>query len=841
MARLNDKQISQVHHIIDTLLEATEHFSILIKKKELNQSIYTFTSVVEGFDTINRLLNTYQTTHGKKEREKIEQYLLLIAQHLEKGNLIKTSEILQFSFSPQLRRLKEAFTETSSNTLDKQDITIGVYFDKTNPRNAYPEERINALIDESEQQGARLLFFSSNDVDLNKREINADFFKNGDWQRISTSFPDIIHNIGVVSRSQQSIIDRKLRRTTPFTSFFVGNKLYLPKKLVQYRKYAELLVFFKMVTNDSIIFDFLAEHNRAVLKPILGRRGENIYYIEKKGNHYLILDHKQEHMLGNKKFHEWIQNIVLKEKNSYMIQKYVDSQTKNGEPFDIRAHMQKNGEGKWQITRIYPRIGSKKSILSNISRGGRTEELDTLLIKEFGEKGKLYSSEIRQLAHDLTRHLDKLYGSALDELGLDLTIDKSGRFWLHEVNNGPQSTYHEKERAVNTIGYAIYLAENGIVNTNELQSTPDMKEQFNARSTDLTWANLDNNPRIAMLVNGIDDEELAVACAYVAKYEDVNFYLFNPKDIDFDEMLIRGHFYENNKWVEKIVEYPDVIYDRLRLRGIKGYNLVYQELDGIPFTNEFYGNSISKLEVYDKLTETKEIDNNYLIPYQEVKRIRDIFNYIENYGQIILKPEIGSFAQGVHFISKESNDTYFVAIGEKEAYYNEISLSNYLRDLIKKGAFIVQKYIETRTIDGQPFDIRVHMMKNENGEWSFVKIYPRVGVYHAIILVVRKGGYIGKIDSFLERNYGRNNVIDMKKQIEDLSHNIVTTFEQLYDENINELALDFAIDKSMNMNLIEINVNKPGIVNFEFDVAKHAIPYAKYLSEKKNEDNKELY
>src|SRR5690625_5225297 len=129
-------------------------------------------------------------------------------------------------------------------------------------------------------------------------------------------------------------------------------------------------------------------------------------------------------------------------------------------------------------------------------------------------------------------------------------------------------------------------------------------------------------------------------------------------------MLIRGKFYENKQWVEKVVEYPDVIYDRFRLRGVGRYNLVYQELDGIPFTNEFYGNSISKLEVYDKLKGSGKVDE-LIIPYQKVERVKDIFNYIDKYGKVILKPEVGSFAKGVHFISKEEDGSYFMVIGEK--------------------------------------------------------------------------------------------------------------------------------------------------------------------------------
>lgn len=105
---------------------------------------------------------------------------------------------------------------------------------------------------------------------------------------------------------------------------------------------------------------------------------------------------------------------------------------------------------------------------------------------------------MKQLSFDLTQHLDKIYGLVLDELGLDITIDKTGRFWLHEVNMGPQSTYHEKERAVNTIGYAKYIAENGIYLTNSSQRLTS-KGQFNARNTNLPWAELSKKQVLACL------------------------------------------------------------------------------------------------------------------------------------------------------------------------------------------------------------------------------------------------------------------------------------------------------------------------------------------------------
>src|SRR5690625_2157101 len=655
---VEDKQLKQVLNIMNTLLEASEHLSGLVKERELNQSVFMFSSIVEGFGAIDSVLTPTQAKSGEKERKEIEQLLLLVAQQMEQGNLLKVAEILQFSLIPKFRNLKQTF-EGNIQTVNSI-VTIGVYLSQANPRDDYPEIHINALVEESKRQNTEIFFFSSEGVDLEEKQVKADIYIDGTWQEVIRPFPSVIHNIGASSRVQQSITERKLRREIPFTSFGIGNKLYLPKKMIQYRKFIDLFVPFKIVTSESVIYDFLTENEDAVIKPIMGRQGQNIYFVEKRGNRYHLLDHKKTQILNQDKFEEWINNTILNKKSGYMIQRYINCRTKDNEPYDIRAHVQKDGKGKWQLTRIYPRIGHRDSILSNISRGGRTEDLETLFTEQFGKKGKQYVNDIQQLSMELTEHLDKIHGFALDELGLDLAIDQDGRFWLHEVNNGPQSTYHEAERAVNTIGYAKYIAENGLYLTNEFQKRPYAKGQFNARNTNLPTANLGNQLRIGMLVDESEINNLTVACAYVAKYENIHFYYFSPKDIDYDEMLIRGYFYENKEWVPKMVSYPDVVYDRLRLRGISGHNTVYEELEGIPFTNEFYGNSISKLEVYDQLSATEKLDD-VIIQYQKGNRVKENSHDIERYNIVILKPELGTFASGVHSILKCDNGQDFVA------------------------------------------------------------------------------------------------------------------------------------------------------------------------------------
>src|SRR5699024_3818553 len=122
--------------------------------------------------------------------------------------------------------------------------------------------------------------------------------------------------------------------------------------------------------------------------------------------------------LSEGEFQQFIARIILAEAGSYIVQRYIHTRTKADEPYHFRSHVQKNHNWDWQITHIYPRIGSVKSNLSNIATKGRVEDFPTFLRNEFGNKqGAVYEKKIRELSINVTKHLDKLYGMGLNELG----------------------------------------------------------------------------------------------------------------------------------------------------------------------------------------------------------------------------------------------------------------------------------------------------------------------------------------------------------------------------------------------------------------------------------------
>src|SRR5699024_10312437 len=221
-AKLHDEQIHQLKNIAETLVEATEHFANNIKERQMTQSINIFSAIVEGFQAIKKTSVTHKIELDSTLITRIEKDLISIAQQLENNNMVHIAQTIQFSLLPKFKKMNEIFITSKT----EQEIYIGIYHDKANPKDLYPEARLGTL---------------------KNKKIKTQIFKDNTRQEVESDFPNVINNTGTSNKHQQSITERKLRRIIPFTSFHVGNKFYLPKVMVQQRRFADLLVPFKMV------------------------------------------------------------------------------------------------------------------------------------------------------------------------------------------------------------------------------------------------------------------------------------------------------------------------------------------------------------------------------------------------------------------------------------------------------------------------------------------------------------------------------------------------------------------------------------------------------------------
>lgn len=826
---VREMEDKQVLVISETLMEAIGHIKKLITEKNYTSIYQIFAMTIEGLQAIQPLLIQRNQKEEIATFERVEQSVILFAEYLEAQNELEMFRIIQFNLEPNIKKMN---TLLSVKKNEKKEFRIGIYLDNKNPIDVTNQDRLKAMFKEAEQQNCQLYTFTSEDVDVENEVINARYSLE-DKQTIEIPLPDAINNIMPTLFYAQSEVERWLRRKIPFTTFPIGNKLTLPEKMIKETNLGHLFIPFVYVSSMKLVYSFFKQYKKGVFKKTAAARGENIFFVQQRSkNRFVVEVNKKSILMDSEGFENWVTEYLLPDK--FILQQYKEFQTIKKEPYDIRSHVQKNGEGKWEITKIYPRIGSKKSILSNISTGGRTDYLSGFLEEQFGEKvGINYEKELVSLSLEIAENIDRIYNFSIDELGLDLAIDQTGRIWMHEANPGPQSKYHEEERAKNTIAYARYLGENRMFLSNTIQESTGLTGQYSYNSKTDQLTDLDKNKiTIGLLYDeNSTHEKYLEACAIVAEYNNNNFVAFEAVDIDYNNKIIRVKMFENFEWKEKIVRYPDVIYDRLRMKHSSIYNLPYVEFKNMPFTHNLSVEDLNKIEISNRLSKYEEIAEQ-MIPYTKVEKLDELFEFIDIHQTVILKPIHGSFAVGIIKIEKDEKKFIWSEEGKKE--YSHSQLKRILNERAVEKNYLVQKFIESKSIDGQPIDMRIHLIKTADGDWVIAKDYVRISNEGFKINTENYGngrafsGQIAYINRFLKRNFPDCHE-ELQKKIETTAHSIAKVFDQENNDKVSEQALDLALTLEGDIYLIEINANRPGIFGYEYEIARHMIPYASSL------------
>jgi UDP-N-acetylmuramoyl-tripeptide--D-alanyl-D-alanine ligase len=316
-------------------------------------------------------------------------------------------------------------------------------------------------------EGADFVYFSPKAINFVNKSIKGFIYENGVWKERIMPFPDVIYNDGSPEKLNKSkdIINR-LREVIPFTTNSLGNKWNINERLKEGKEFSKYLIPSKIIKDLNDIHTFLKDFKEVVIKPIDGRKGQGIYFIKTTKNGYLVNKNSEDTLFTEDEFSKLFESLL--QKTPFIIQPYICSKTKGGLAFDFRLHVQKDGEGEWVITTIYPRIAPNGTIITNINNGGYTNYLEPFLKQEFtNEEAYNIKRTLEHFSLALARHLDELqmleYQEVIDEIGVDIGLDQDQKIWIYEVNwrpGCPPAFYLEMDVVKNTIRYAMYLAKN---------------------------------------------------------------------------------------------------------------------------------------------------------------------------------------------------------------------------------------------------------------------------------------------------------------------------------------------------------------------------------------------
>lgn len=320
--------------------------------------------------------------------------------------------------------------------------------------------------------GLDVFVFSPRDIDWRRGRIAGYVWKGGRWQRAPFPFPDLVMDccrcLGTEEMRRTRVALRALRRH--------GVRLLgvaLPGKWPVYRRLvgtaaARWLPETVLYAGWASVEPLLARHGRAVIKPSVGTSGAGVLLLERFGGGLRIRGRTMRNGVFYRVFSRARDAAAFLDRwtagRRFVVQQGINLLQWDGRVADVRAFVQKNAAGAWELVAAGGRVGPRGSATSNLHGGGQGVPLAALLKPLDPEKRARVQAELRELALTVARAVEQAFGP-LFELGLDVGIDGDGRLWLLEVNSKPGRALYARigdragARAVveNPIRYAARL------------------------------------------------------------------------------------------------------------------------------------------------------------------------------------------------------------------------------------------------------------------------------------------------------------------------------------------------------------------------------------------------
>lgn len=361
-------------------------------------------------------------------------------------------------------------------------ISIGVITYKMSPQKYSQMKYFEKLTEVAHQHKVRFFAFSVDDLDLKRKQIHGLFYSpvKKKWERRWTPFPTIVYDHVRYHPTEQFKRYVQLRNSglIPFSYKGYSHKLGVMEYLSSFQDLKPFIPETEKVEDFEGIIHFI-KGGPALLKPVNGTGGRDIYLLEEKNGKFLLS--------GKTSGNEWVTNKavslpMLKEvllpiltKEKYMIQRKIPIQFQ-GRTCDTRVLIQKNQVGEWSLTGMGTRIGRSNRIVSNLAKGAHAVRTDEFIRTFVGKEPDPILQEIEEVSLKIGKRLDQKYGNFV-EFGLDIGITPEGRFQLIEANSKPDRKIflktnqleNFKEAIRKPLEYHIYLCKQILSNSYTLK------------------------------------------------------------------------------------------------------------------------------------------------------------------------------------------------------------------------------------------------------------------------------------------------------------------------------------------------------------------------------------
>lgn len=321
----------------------------------------------------------------------------------------------------------------------------------------HPQSTVYAMFYTARQFDIELFLFGPDDIDFEQKTVHAMFLEKNDKVYRTVPFPRIVDN-SLPGKRYEPMLQQLEQDCVLVRHSLNTNKLRTYNRLRQEGSFKSILIPTLLLEDARTVPGFMEKFGESiVIKPLRGARGIGVLKITRQDGAYLTNYKNESRTRTFEEFLEFYKEILGH--RTCIIQPYIRSRTKQGNPFDIRIHARRGAGGHFQV-HLFPRIGNAAGLVSNISSGGFSMDTVTFLQREFPERWKNLHNELLALGATFPEYYQSFYDVPIFDVGMDMGIhmtDGGHDLRMYEVNTYIDGPFFEIEDAITHFEYYRYL------------------------------------------------------------------------------------------------------------------------------------------------------------------------------------------------------------------------------------------------------------------------------------------------------------------------------------------------------------------------------------------------
>jgi len=297
------------------------------------------------------------------------------------------------------------------------------------------------VIGMARSEGVSALGIDPDDVDLITGRVRGLLLKDGRWAPAAGPLPDVLWN-RYFRRDQDDLIQAFSRLGIPLLNEIGLNKWEAYRLLRADPLLRKHLPETRLLRDGADIIDLAARYPSVFIKPIAGSVGRGIIRAVYQPTGLIKLAYVSVETGQLREIEgttAQVDHWAQQREGSYIVQQGLDLSVFYGRATDVRVLLQKDGEGRWQVTGMGARVAAPDRFTANLHTGGHGVSLSLMADAIFpgdADRQAALELELHALAVRTADMVDAAAGP-MGELGLDFGVDSGGRIWYIEQNAQP--------------------------------------------------------------------------------------------------------------------------------------------------------------------------------------------------------------------------------------------------------------------------------------------------------------------------------------------------------------------------------------------------------------------